>query len=58
MKTIKLLFKNGAIVSVLYSAKLFTELTENIGKDHKVNARNFSVNTKSLEGVFYEVEES
>lgn len=58
MKKITLVFKSGAIFSVLYSAKLFAELTDNIGKDHKVDAKNYSVNTKNLDGVFYEVEEA
>lgn len=56
MKKIVLLFKTGAIISVNYSSRLFTELTENLGKDHKVDAKNFSLNTKNLDGVFYEVE--
>ena len=55
-KYIRLVFKTGAQVRVLYSAKIFAELTESLGKDRKVDAKNFSVNCKSLDGVFYEVE--
>lgn len=58
MKKINLLFKTGAIVSVGYSSKVYTELVENLGKDHKVDAKSFSVNTKNLEGVFFVVEET
>lgn len=58
MKKIKLLFKSGTTVDVNYSSKLFLELVEFLGKDHKVEAKNFSVNTKNLEGVFFEVSES
>ena len=57
-KSIRLIFKTGAEVKVLYSAKIYAELSENLGKDHKVEAKNFTVNTKSLEGVFFEVEET
>ena len=57
-KKIRLVFKNGAQVEVLYSAKIFAELTENLGKDHKFEGKNFVVNTADLAGVFYEVEEA
>ena len=56
-KSIRLLFKTGSEVKVLYSAKVFAELSENLGKDKKVEAKNFTVNTKDLTGVFFEVEE-
>lgn len=56
MKQINLLFKNGTLVSVPYSSKVYVELTENLGKDHKVEARTYSVNTKNLDGVFFVVE--
>ena len=57
MKKIIIVFKSGAVISTGYSSKIYTELAENIGKDHKVDARNFSVNTKNIDGIFYEVEE-
>lgn len=55
MKTIRLVFKSGAVVTVSYSAKVYAELDENLGKDHVVHARNFTLNTKNLEGIFFEI---
>lgn len=57
MKKIRLVFKSGAQVMVDYSAKMYGELVDNLGKDHKVEAKSYCVNTKALEGVFFEVEE-
>lgn len=55
-KSIRIIFKNGTQVVVSYSSRVYAELAENLGKDHKIDAKNFSVNTKSIEGVFFEVE--
>ena len=57
MKKILLVFKSGAEVSVDYSAKMYGELVDNLGKDHKVEAKSYAVNTKSLEGVFFYIKE-
>lgn len=57
MKQLRLVFKSGNEVLVTYSSKIFTELSEFLGKDHKFEGKNFTVNTKELSGVFYEVKE-
>jgi hypothetical protein len=57
MKTITLIFKSGAQIDVAYTYKVFNELQENLGKDHKMDAKNFSLNTKNLDGIFYSVTE-
>lgn len=53
MKQIQLVFKTGAVILVPYSAKTYGQLTDNLGKDFKVENPNYSVNTKSLEAVVY-----
>lgn len=55
MKKIVLVFKNGAIMDVAYSSKVYTEIDENLGKDHKVSAKSFAINTKNIDGVFFKV---
>lgn len=57
MKKIMLVFKNGTTVTTNYSYAVYGEISENLGKDHKVEAKNFTVNTKALEGVFFFVED-
>ena len=58
MKKIVLVFKSGAQFTVDYSAKMYAELVDNLGKDHKVEAKSYAVNTKELSGVFFTVEEA
>ena len=57
MKKIVLVFKSGVKQEVIYSSKMYDEITENLGKDHKAEAKSYSVNCKELVGAFYEVEE-
>jgi len=57
MKKIRILFKTGNEVCVAYSAKIFAELNDNLGKDHKAEFKNFTCNTKEIVAIFYEVEE-
>ena len=52
-KRIRLIFKNGVVQDVLYSAKIFSELTEKIGKDVKLDYKNYSVMAKELISVIY-----
>ena len=47
-KRIRLVFKNGAVQDVPYSAQVFKELGENLGKDAKFEYKNFAINTKEL----------
>lgn len=54
-KEIKIVFKNGVVVNTQYSYAVFKELNENMGKDHKVEVKNFSTNCKEIVGIFYEV---
>ena len=55
MKQIVLVFKNGVTIPVTYSSKVYAELSDNLGKDHKVEAKNF--NTKNIDGIFFQVVE-
>lgn len=57
MKQIVLVFKNGVTIPVTYSSKVYAELSDNLGKDHKVEAKNFTVNTKNVDGIFFQVVE-
>ena len=57
MKKIVLVFKSGVKQEVAYSSKMYGELVDNLGKDHKVEAKSYAVNCKELSGVFFEVEE-
>ena len=52
-KRIRLIFKSGAITEVMYSSKAFTELCDNLGKDHVVETKNYSVNTKELQAAIF-----
>lgn len=55
MKTIRIVFKSGAIIVVPYSFKFFAELNANIGKDVKVESANASVQTKEVQAIVFEV---
>lgn len=57
-KSIVLVFKSGATVTTPYSYKIYQELIENIGKDHRIEGKNFVTNGKALDGVFFQAEEA
>lgn len=57
-KMIKVVFRSGAVVSTPYSYKVYQEMAENLGKDHRLSAKNFECNMKGVEGIFYEVVEN
>ena len=52
-KRIRLIFKNGVVQDVPYSAQVYKELEENMGKDTRANYKNFSVNTKEIIGFVF-----
>lgn len=54
MKSIKVVFKSGAVVNVPYSAKFYKDLTENIGKDHVSEHPSATIQTKEVQAVVYE----
>lgn len=56
VKKMRIIFKSGANVVTGYAYKAMQEISENVGKDHNVEAKNFTLNTKEVVGVFYEVE--
>lgn len=54
MKTIKIVYKSGAVVKTPYSYKIYQEMSENLGKDHRVSGKNFETNMKNIEGIYFE----
>ena len=58
IKTIEITFKSGAQTRVAYSPKVYTEMAENLGKDHKVDApAGYAVQMKEVAAVVYNVDE-
>lgn len=54
MKTIKVVYKSGAVVETPYSYKIYQEMSENLGKDHRASGKNFETNMKNIEGIYFE----
>lgn len=55
-KRIRIVLKSGVEVLVPYSSKFYAELDENIGKNHKAEHPSATVNTKNIDGIFFEVD--
>lgn len=51
MKKIQVVFKSGKCIYVTYGFKAFNELIENMGKDHKVVYKDFSIMCKEVVAV-------
>lgn len=57
VKTIRIVFKSGAIIVVPYSFKFFADLSANMGKDFKAESPNASVQTKDIQAIVFEKSE-
>ena len=57
VKSVKLTFKSGVQIVAPYSSKFYTEIAENIGKDHVCEHPSAAVNTKEIQAILFEVKE-
>jgi hypothetical protein len=49
----KIVFKSGAVIEVLYNAKVYAEIRDNLGKDHTVENKKVKINTKNIEAIIF-----